>query len=189
MRMQRGVDVITRIGTVAAVLALSACTPSTAALDVPSSTGPPAYEATVSRVVDGDTVVVRGERSPAETVRVLSIDTPETKDPRKPVQCWGPEATAFATVTLLDQRVRLVPDPTQDAVDRYGRSLAYVELVERNPVTGAPAKLIVPVYATGLEFSTPPVELTMDTASCVPGAGVVFAPSTYNSWLASTGYC
>lgn len=40
--------------------------------------------------------------------------------------CWGPEATAFATSTLVGQRVTVVTDPTQDRTDRYGRTLAYL---------------------------------------------------------------
>ena len=61
-------------------------------------------------------------------MRTLGVDTPEVKDPRKPIQCGGPEASQFARDTLLGQPVRLVGDPTQDQVDRYGRSLFYVEL-------------------------------------------------------------
>ena len=51
--------------------------------------GPPPAEATVARVVDGDTVWVRaGSRS--LDVRLLGIDTPETVDPHRPVGCFGP---------------------------------------------------------------------------------------------------
>lgn len=84
--------------------------------------------ATVTRVVDGDTVEVTSDGGGEVTVRVLGIDTPETKDPHLPVQCWGPEASQFATDTLLDQPVRLVGDPTQATRDRYRRLLAYVYL-------------------------------------------------------------
>jgi hypothetical protein len=68
---------------------------------------------TVSRVVDGDTVHVTDGRGSRIKVRVLGIDTPETVDRRKPVQCWGPEATRFATTTLLHKKVTLVTDPTR----------------------------------------------------------------------------
>ncbi|MFA4085277.1 thermonuclease family protein [Mycobacteroides salmoniphilum] len=44
------------------------------------------------------------------------------------VGCGGPEASAYAKATLTDQRVQLVTDPTQEATDRYGRSLAAVIL-------------------------------------------------------------
>ncbi|MGW5300716.1 thermonuclease family protein [Rhodococcus aetherivorans] len=56
----------------------------------------------------------------------MGIDTPETKKPGHTVGCWGPEATTFATGTLLNQPVALIADPTQDTVDAYGRTLAYV---------------------------------------------------------------
>jgi micrococcal nuclease len=59
-------------------------------------------------------------------VRVLGIDTPETKKHGYTVGCWGPEATEFAKSTMLDERVALVPDPTQDRTDRFGRTLAYL---------------------------------------------------------------
>jgi micrococcal nuclease len=76
---------------------------------------------TVSRVIDGDTIVVdQGER-----VRFIGVDTPETKDPRKPVQCFGEAASAF-TSSLIPPgtQVRLVYDV--ERTDRYGRTLAYV---------------------------------------------------------------
>jgi micrococcal nuclease len=82
----------------------------------------------VSRVVDGDTVHVTDTRGSRVKVRVLGIDTPETVDPRKPVQCWGPEATRFATTTLLNKKVSLITDPTQAVRDRHDRLLAYVYL-------------------------------------------------------------
>lgn len=55
-------------------------------------------------------------------IRVLGIDTPETKKPGFDVACWGPEATEFARSTMLGQRVAMQPDPTQDSTDRYGRT-------------------------------------------------------------------
>ena len=78
-------------------------------------------------VVDGDTlkVDIAGETT---TVRVIGIDTPETRDPRKPVQCFGREASARAEALLTDQQVWLSADPTQDRVDRYDRLLAHVWL-------------------------------------------------------------
>lgn len=82
---------------------------------------------TVSRVVDGDTFEGAAAGGGTVTVRVLGIDTPETKDPRKPVQCWGPEATRWAAEQLRGRQVALSTDPTQDVRDRYGRLLAYVD--------------------------------------------------------------
>jgi len=78
----------------------------------------------VRRVIDGDTIVVRvGGRD--ERVRLIGIDTPETVDPRKPVQCFGPEASAHTKALLpVGSAVRLERDA--EARDKYGRLLAYV---------------------------------------------------------------
>ena len=50
------------------------------------------YHATVVHVSDGDTISV-DLAGRVERVRILGADTPEVVDPRKPVQCFGPEAT------------------------------------------------------------------------------------------------
>jgi micrococcal nuclease len=82
--------------------------------------------AEVLRVVDGDTIDIRDDVRGRLRIRVLGIDTPETKKPGYGVGCWGPEATEFAQSTMLGQRVALQPDPAQDRTDRYGRTLAYL---------------------------------------------------------------
>ena len=80
---------------------------------------------TVTKVVDGDTIWVdaNGKRL---KIRMIGLDTPETVDPRKPVHCFGLEASAQAKTILGGQSVYLETDPSQDSVDRYGRTLAYV---------------------------------------------------------------
>lgn len=88
------------------------------------ATAASADEATVIRVVDGDTLVVDFEDQET-TVRLLNIDTPETKDPNKPVECLGPEASAFLTEALpYGSTVKLEFDVERE--DRYGRTLAAV---------------------------------------------------------------
>ena len=80
----------------------------------------------ISRVIDGDTIdVLIGDTT--ERVRLIGIDTPETVDPRKPVQCFGKEASE-KTEGLLPQGmiVSLISDPTQDDRDKYGRLLRYI---------------------------------------------------------------
>ncbi len=84
-------------------------------------------EAQVVDVIDGDTVDVRINGA-VERLRLIGLDTPETKDPRKPVQCFGKEASAQAAKVLAGQTVLLEEDPTQDTRDRYGRLLRYVWL-------------------------------------------------------------
>ena len=87
---------------------------------------PVAATAVVLKVVDGDTIDVRDDVRGRLRIRVLGIDTPETKKPGYTVGCFGPEATAFAKANLLGQQVAVQPDPTQDRTDRYGRTLAYL---------------------------------------------------------------
>jgi micrococcal nuclease len=78
---------------------------------------------TVVDVVDGDTIhVARGGAT--DTVRLLGVDTPETHHPRKPVECFGPEASAYTDSQLRGRAVQLEGDIEER--DRYGRRLAYV---------------------------------------------------------------
>lgn len=81
----------------------------------------------VTTVVDGDTLKAEVDGQ-METIRLIGIDTPEVVDPRRPVQCFGWEASQKAKDILLNQRVRLVADVTQSERDKYGRLLRYVFL-------------------------------------------------------------
>ncbi len=81
----------------------------------------------VARVIDGDTFEVNGVGG-VEKVRVIGVNTPETVDPRKPVECFGVEASNKAKSVLSGQRVRLEYDPTQGERDKYGRLLRHVFL-------------------------------------------------------------
>ncbi len=90
----------------------------------PGAALPHGANATVVRVVDGDTIIA--DIGGVDTrVRLIGMDTPETVDPRKPVQCYGPQASKH-TKSLLPPGtpVRLVRD--EEAHDVYGRTLAYV---------------------------------------------------------------
>ena len=90
--------------------------------------GPPSATATVVRAVDGDTIEVRvGGR--LEDIRYIGVDTPETVKPDTPVQCFGPQASAFDHRTVEGQRVRLVFGVERR--DIYGRLLAYVYIGHR----------------------------------------------------------
>lgn len=90
----------------------------------PSTPETPSSYVAITKVVDGDTfdVLVDGK---TERVRVIGIDTPETVDPRKTVQCFGQEASESARTLLTGKRVHLDADPTQGDRDRYGRLLRY----------------------------------------------------------------
>lgn len=90
----------------------------------------------VVRDIDGDTIIVDVGGNDV-TVRLIGADTPETVDPRKSVQCYGPEASAEAkrifgekigNATSTGISVYLDKDPAKGDYDKYGRLLAYVRL-------------------------------------------------------------
>lgn len=89
---------------------------------------PATLPATVVNVVDGDTADVQFEDGRTERIRLIGIDTPETVDPRKPVQCFGREASAHAHDLLDDQSIAVELDASQGERDIYGRMLAYLWL-------------------------------------------------------------
>ena len=74
----------------------------------------------VKRVIDGDTMEIEG----GEKVRYIGIDTPETVDPRKPVQCFGIEASKKNKELVEGKMVRLEKDITDR--DKYNRLLRYI---------------------------------------------------------------
>ena len=78
----------------------------------------------VTHVVDGDTIDINMEGKSVR-VRLLGINTPETVDPRRPVECFGKEASNKAKEILAGKWVSVEPDPSQDAYDKYGRKLLY----------------------------------------------------------------
>lgn len=79
----------------------------------------------VTEVVDGDTVKVNINGT-IETLRLIGLDTPETVDPRKEVQCFGKEASNKGKELLNGKKVRLEKDSTQGDKDKYRRTLAYI---------------------------------------------------------------
>jgi endonuclease YncB( thermonuclease family) len=78
----------------------------------------------VSHVIDGDTLALDS----GEDVRLIGVDTPETKHPKKPVERFGKEATAFTKQLVEGQEVRLAYG--QQRRDKYDRTLAYVYLLD-----------------------------------------------------------
>jgi micrococcal nuclease len=104
----------------------------------PSFDGAP--RARVQRVVDGDTVRLAGLGS----VRLIGINTPEVYGR---VQCFGPEASAFAKSVLrrgTEVRYRVGTEPR----DRYGRLLAYVYRADDDAFVNA--RLVQAGYARTL---------------------------------------
>jgi micrococcal nuclease len=87
---------------------------------------PTAEPAEAIAVADGDTidVVVDGRQ---ESVRLLAIDTPETQDPERPVQCFGDEAALFVA-DILSYGPALYLESDRTDRDRYGRLLRFAWL-------------------------------------------------------------
>jgi micrococcal nuclease len=79
---------------------------------------------TVARVVDGDTIEIFPAIDGVEEIRLIGVDTPETKDPDEGVEPYGPQASAFAADELTGRRVGLEFDV--ERIDQYDRLLAYV---------------------------------------------------------------
>jgi micrococcal nuclease len=148
------------------VSALGDLSPTEAAANAGStgdatSTGqePPAPKvvtnATVQRVIDGDTLVARFDHGETATIRMLGVNTPETVDPRKPVQCFGKEASNFTKSALDGKLIRLDPDPQADERDKYGRLLRNITLEDG---TDYNAELVQQGYAQAyLSFPLDPV--------------------------------
>jgi len=105
----------------------------------------------VIRVVDGDTIKVNINGT-TETLRLIGINTPETVDPRKPVECFGIEASNKAKSLLIGKKVRLESDPTQGERGIYGRLLSYVWLEDG---TFFNKKMISDGYAYEYTYNTP----------------------------------
>lgn len=81
---------------------------------------------TVSKIIDGDTLEVTDESGEILKIRLIGIDTPETKDPRSDVECFGTEASEKAIELLVGKNVYLLSDKSQDDKDKYDRYLRYV---------------------------------------------------------------
>ncbi len=109
--------------------------------------------ATVTRVIDGDTIEVQiierrdgpgagaAEVGQRYDVRLVGIDTPESVKPNSPVECYGKEASAATAALLEGSEVTLIKDVEE--ADQYDRILRYVYLGEEM----ANARLVVNGYA------------------------------------------
>jgi micrococcal nuclease len=140
--------VIVATACVASPVDLSRQAPATFASE------PGGYEvATVTRVVDGDTVEVTvtgrqtgpgaglAEVGRRYDVRLIGIDTPESVDPNSPVECFGREASRAIAAFLEGSEVRLIDDV--ENTDGYDRLLRYVYVDEEM----ANARLVANGYA------------------------------------------
>jgi len=106
--------------------------------------------AIVVEVVDGDTVRLQlGDTR--EDVRLIGIDTPETKHPTKPVECFGPEASAFLT-RLLPIGTALRVERDIEGRDSYRRLLLYLFLPTSDGERFVNLELVARGFATPLSI-------------------------------------
>ena len=132
-----------RTTTVAPTPTQTATSTSSSAAPVPAAvSGGEAQQATVVRVIDGDTMEVEFTNGELDTIRLIGVDTPETTlsrtDPaefegipestagKDHLYNWGQRAEQFANQELDGQQVRVVTDPEGDRRGSYGRLLAYI---------------------------------------------------------------
>ncbi len=108
-----------------------------------------AYE--VVKVVDGDTIDV-SINGKTERIRLIGINTPETVDPRKPVECFGVEASNKAKELLSGKKVTLESDSSQGERDQYDRLLRYVFLED---ATNINLQMIQSGYAYEYTYNLP----------------------------------
>ena len=91
------------------------------------------FDSKVVEVVDGDTIRIQkkdgsnfSDGKNEQTIRLIGVNTPETVDPRKPVECFGKEASAYTKKLVKGEMVFLETDDSQQQYDKYDRLLAYV---------------------------------------------------------------
>jgi micrococcal nuclease len=109
----------------------------------------------ITKIVDGDTIEVQKEvdgNMKKYKVRLLGINTPESVDPRREVECFGKEASAYAKENFLGKIVNLETDDTQDKYDKYDRLLAYIFLEDGQMIN---RKLIADGYAYEYTYDKP----------------------------------
>ncbi len=119
----------------------------------------------VTRVIDGDTLEIdfdigdtKGSLASDTSItgihkiRLIGINTPETVDPRRPVQCYGQEASAHMKSLIEGDYVQLEYDNTQDQYDKYGRVLAYIYTQDGQMIN---KKMIADGYAYEYTYNTP----------------------------------
>jgi micrococcal nuclease len=152
------------IGVAKLALALIAVGGAGTATAVALAPEPSTQSAIVTEVVDGDTLDVDIDGR-TERIRLLNVDTPETKDPNQPVQCLGPEATAYLSGLLPPGTgVRLEYD--DERTDRYDRTLAAVFSSDGTLVNAEIARqgLAAVMVIDGNDRFYPPVAAARDEA-------------------------
>ena len=150
------------VGMVAAIAAVVVGGGTVTALAVSGPVGTDA--ATVVKVVDGDTVDV-AVHGTTERVRLLNVNAPESVKPNSPVECLGPEASAFLK-RLLPVGTPVTLEYDSDRTDGYGRTLAAVRMKDGGLANSAlaAAGLGVPMVVEPNHKYLPAVEAAFRTA-------------------------
>ena len=126
-----------------AILALSLSCQSSENTNVEGTPENNQLNASIIRVIDGDTLEVQLGNGKTDKVRLLGVDTPETNSKNKPgeygtitdMECltkWGEKATSYAIEQLDHKEVILVLDDKAGLRGYYGRLLAYVEVDKKD---------------------------------------------------------
>lgn len=105
----------------------------------------------VTKITDGDTLHIMMDGRD-ETVRLIGMNTPETVDPRRTVECFGKEASERMKEIVKGKIVRLEYDDSQSIRDTYDRLLAYVYLEDGQMIN---RKMIAEGYAYEYTYLTP----------------------------------
>lgn len=92
--------------------------------------GKDAFETVVERVVDGDTVKLAS----GETLRLVGVNTPETKDPQRGAQPYGPEAYVLSRDLLEGETI--IVELGRTPRDHHGRLLGWIWLKDGTWVNG-----------------------------------------------------
>lgn len=107
----------------------------------------------VIRVIDGDTL----ELENGTVIRLLGVDTPETRHPQKGREFFGQEASAYTRSLVLSNQVRIEMDPQAGDTGKYGRQLAYVFLPDNRMLNAI-------LIAEGYGFATPEYRFSQKNA-------------------------
>lgn len=107
----------------------------------------------VTKVTDGDTIEIDSLSTNNNfKVRLIGINTPESVDPRRPVECFGKEASEYMKDIAEGETVYIENDPSQDKYDKYGRLLAYIYLEDGQMLN---RKMISEGYAYEYTYANP----------------------------------
>lgn len=180
----------------APVSSVPAATPTSTPADTEPTATPPIITLTaistatergeVTRVVDGDTIDVL-MAGVTYRVRYIGIDTPETVDPRRPVECYGREASQRNRELVEEKTVELEKDVSE--TDEFGRLLRYV-WVDREMVNAA---LVREGYAVAATYP-PDVKyqqlfLSLQRAAMAASRGLWSACASPTALAGVTGAC